>query len=101
MVTSFSLGLHTDSFIFSKFLGKGYKVGRVEQSETALGAEMRLAATKSNSKAKTAEEKSKDKIVRRLVLHILYLWLSGSYCAFLVANLTRCTQMALSSILNY
>lgn len=49
----------------SKFLGKGYKVGRVEQSETALGAEMRLAATK--SKGKTAEDKSKDKIVRRYV----------------------------------
>ncbi len=44
----------------------GYKVGRVDQAETALGAEMRLAADKSNKKAKAAaEDKAKDKIVRR------------------------------------
>lgn len=44
----------------------GYKVGRVDQAETALGAEMRLAADKKSSKAKkTAEDKGKDKIVRR------------------------------------
>ncbi|KAF8636930.1 hypothetical protein AX17_003181 [Amanita inopinata Kibby_2008] len=47
----------------AKFLGKGYKVGRVEQSETALGAEMRLAANK--SKGKTHEDHGKEKIVRR------------------------------------
>ena len=46
----------------------GYKVGRVDQAETALGAEMRLAADKKGGKAKgkpTPEEKGKDKIVRR------------------------------------
>ncbi|KAF8155583.1 muts domain V-domain-containing protein [Crassisporium funariophilum] len=53
----------------SKFLAKGYKVGRVEQAETALGAEMRLAAEKkeagtSKSKGK-AKDAGKDKIVRR------------------------------------
>jgi hypothetical protein len=43
----------------------GYKVGRVDQAETALGAEMRLAAAK--SRGKVSEDKSKDKIVRRYV----------------------------------
>ena len=43
----------------------GYKVGRVDQAETALGAEMRLAAAK--SKGKVSEDKGKDKIVRRCV----------------------------------
>jgi len=41
----------------------GYKVGRVDQAETALGAEMRMAADK--SKGKVSEDKGKDKIVRR------------------------------------
>ncbi|KAF8348581.1 muts domain V-domain-containing protein [Amanita rubescens] len=50
-------------FWAAKFLGKGYKVGRVEQAETALGAEMRLAATKSKGKAKADD--GKEKIVRR------------------------------------
>lgn len=41
-------------------------MGRVDQAETALGAEMRVAADKGKGKAKmTAEEKGKDKIVRR------------------------------------
>jgi hypothetical protein len=44
----------------------GYKVGRVDQAETALGAEMRLAADKSKGKANA--DKGKDKIVRRYVL---------------------------------
>ncbi|KAJ3497847.1 hypothetical protein NLJ89_g10297 [Agrocybe chaxingu] len=53
----------------SKFLAKGYKVGRVEQAETALGAEMRMAAEKEEGKGK-AKSKAKtaaggDKIVRR------------------------------------
>ncbi|KAF9010212.1 muts domain V-domain-containing protein [Cyathus striatus] len=46
-----------------KFSLQRYKVGRVEQSETALGAEMRMAANK--SKGKASEDKGKDKIVRR------------------------------------
>lgn len=41
----------------------GYKVGRVDQAETALGAEMRMAADK--EKGKVSEDKGKDKIVRR------------------------------------
>lgn len=41
----------------------GYKVGRVDQAETALGAEMRLAENKQADKPK----KSGDKIVRRCV----------------------------------
>lgn len=43
----------------------GYKVGRVDQAETALGAEMRVAADK--TKGKSSGEKTKDKIVRRYV----------------------------------
>ena len=42
----------------------GYKVGRVDQAETALGAEMRLAADKKSKKA-APQNKSADKIVRR------------------------------------
>jgi hypothetical protein len=44
----------------------GYKVGRVDQAETALGAEMRLAADKSTGKKKPTQDKA-DKIVRRFV----------------------------------
>ncbi|KAF8694706.1 hypothetical protein AX14_001931 [Amanita brunnescens Koide BX004] len=51
-------------FWAAKFLGKGYKVGRVEQAETALGAEMRLAATKSKGKTKA---EGNEKIVRRVL----------------------------------
>ncbi|EJC97743.1 DNA mismatch repair protein Msh6 [Fomitiporia mediterranea MF3/22] len=46
----------------AKFLAKGYKVGRVDQAETALGAEMRLAADKKLDKPK---KEAGDKIVRR------------------------------------
>ncbi|KAJ3753736.1 muts domain V-domain-containing protein [Lentinula raphanica] len=58
------VGVPEMSFNFwaAKFLGKGYKVGKVEQSETALGAEMRLAGDKKNGKPKGGE---KEKIVRR------------------------------------
>jgi DNA mismatch repair protein MSH6 len=47
-------------------LALGYKVGRVDQSETALGAEMRVAANKSRGKA--GGDKQKEKIVRRFVV---------------------------------
>lgn len=71
------------SFLFMKIsteidliLAKGYKVGRVEQAETALGAEMRMAAekeqTKSKPKGKAAASSGQDKIVRRQV-PILFL----------------------------
>ncbi|EIW55250.1 DNA mismatch repair protein Msh6 [Trametes versicolor FP-101664 SS1] len=60
------VGVPEMSFNFwaAKFLAKGYKVGRVDQAETALGAEMRLAADKKNKK-EPAKDKGKDKIVRR------------------------------------
>jgi len=45
---------------------KGYKVGRVDQAETALGAEMRLAADKGKGK-KTPGKNGGDKIVKRYV----------------------------------
>lgn len=40
------VGVPESSFDFwaNKFLAKGYKVGKVEQSETSIGAEMRAAA---------------------------------------------------------
>ncbi|KAF8259998.1 muts domain V-domain-containing protein [Lactarius quietus] len=59
------VGVPEMSFNFwaAKFLAKGYKVGRVDQSETALGAEMRIAANKSKSKA--GDDKKREKIVRR------------------------------------
>ncbi|KIJ62178.1 hypothetical protein HYDPIDRAFT_158442 [Hydnomerulius pinastri MD-312] len=60
------VGVPESSFNFwaAKFLGKGYKVGRVDQSETALGAEMRVAKSK-GSKGNASEDKGRDKIVRR------------------------------------
>lgn len=54
----------SDASIYRKFLAKGYKVGRVDQAETALGAEMRLAADKEKS-GKSKGSASGDKIVRR------------------------------------
>ena len=53
------------SLIYQLTLVSGYKVGRVDQAETALGAEMRVAASKDTKKKVTAEDKGKDKIVRR------------------------------------
>jgi hypothetical protein len=51
------VGVPESSFSFwaSKFLAKGCKVGKVEQVETALGAEMRVAASKGKG-SKTAEK---------------------------------------------
>jgi DNA mismatch repair protein MSH6 len=45
-------------------ISTGYKVGRVDQAETQLGAEMRQAATK-GAKGKGAAAAAGDKIVRR------------------------------------
>ncbi|KII87843.1 hypothetical protein PLICRDRAFT_176607 [Plicaturopsis crispa FD-325 SS-3] len=61
------VGVPEMSFNFwaAKFLGKGYKVGRVDQAETALGAEMRIAADKVKGTKARAEDKGKEKIVRR------------------------------------
>ncbi|KAJ3556566.1 hypothetical protein NM688_g1958 [Phlebia brevispora] len=64
------VGVPEQNFNFwaAKFLAKGYKVGRVDQAETALGAEMRVAADKDKGKGKlSAEAKASDKIVRRVL----------------------------------
>ncbi|THH32610.1 hypothetical protein EUX98_g1558 [Antrodiella citrinella] len=50
----------------ARFLAKGYKVGRVEQDETALGMDMRIAADK-GKKGKSAADGPTDKIVRRVL----------------------------------
>ncbi|KAG8891562.1 DNA mismatch repair protein msh6, partial [Tulasnella sp. 417] len=54
----------------SKFLAKGYKVGKVDQAETMLGAEMRMAAEKEKGKPKAAAAGA-DKIVRRELSKVL------------------------------
>ncbi len=46
-------------------LSTGFKVGRVDQAETALGAEMRVAADKGKGKGRSTNTENKDKIVRR------------------------------------
>ncbi|KAF7798458.1 hypothetical protein EIP86_009679 [Pleurotus ostreatoroseus] len=64
------VGVPEQNFNFwaAKFLAKGYKVGRVDQAETALGAEMRVAADKDKGKGKlSAGDKASDKIVRRVL----------------------------------
>jgi DNA mismatch repair protein MSH6 len=57
----------------------GYKVGRVDQTETALGAEMRMANAKEQEKGKgkaqPKESKAKDKMVRRSVHFCLLILL--------------------------
>ncbi|CAE6424470.1 unnamed protein product [Rhizoctonia solani] len=66
------VGVPESSFQFwaAKFLAKGYKVGRVDQAETQLGAEMRQAATK-GAKGKGAAAAAGDKIVRRELNKVL------------------------------
>ncbi|KAF8741677.1 DNA mismatch repair, partial [Rhizoctonia solani] len=65
------VGVPESSFQFwaAKFLAKGYKVGRVDQAETQLGAEMRQAANK-GPKGKGAAAAG-DKIVRRELNKVL------------------------------
>jgi len=48
------VGVPEMSFDFwaSKFLARGYKVGKVEQAETSIGAEMRIAAGQGEKGAK-------------------------------------------------
>jgi len=50
------VGVPEMSFDFwaNKFLARGYKVGKVEQVETSIGAEMRAAAGDSTGDAKCA-----------------------------------------------
>ncbi|KAG8973234.1 DNA mismatch repair protein msh6 [Tulasnella sp. 425] len=55
----------------SKFLAKGYKVGKVEQAETMLGAEMRMAAEKEKGGKAKAKAPPPDKIVRRELRKVL------------------------------
>ncbi|KAF8761085.1 DNA mismatch repair [Rhizoctonia solani] len=65
------VGVPESSFQFwaAKFLAKGYKVGRVDQAETQLGAEMRQAANKGPKGKGTAA--AGDKIVRRELNKVL------------------------------
>lgn len=65
----YRLSVDPHVLVLMKFLSPGYKVGRVDQSETALGAEMRVVANK--SKGKASEDKAKDKIVRRHVILLI------------------------------
>lgn len=58
--------LHLLTFL-RKFLARGFKVGRVDQEETALGAEMRLAASKSSIRGRD----SSSKVVRRALNKVL------------------------------
>ncbi|KAG8933876.1 DNA mismatch repair protein msh6 [Tulasnella sp. 419] len=52
----------------ARFLAKGYKVGRVDQAETSLGAEMRIAASKGKGSASGGGGKE---IVRRELNKVL------------------------------
>ena len=49
----------------NKFLALGYKVGRVDQTETAVGKDMRKSAAGPKAKGTTASDDSGSKIVRR------------------------------------
>lgn len=71
----------------------GYKVGRVDQAETALGAEMRMAADK--SQGKISKDKNKEKIVRRQEIGQIET-VTFSDPAILV-NSTKFTRMVPSS----
>lgn len=74
----------------------GYKVGRVDQAETALGAEMRLAADKGKGKKATGKGGG-DKIVKRSVTgKCLFSRLLTSG----LGSYTRYTPMELSSTKN-
>ena len=66
------VGVPESSFDFwaAKFLAQGYKVGRVEQSETALGAEMRLKDGKKAGKP-AAKPSGGREIVRRELKSVL------------------------------
>ena len=52
----------------AKFLGQGYKVGRVEQAETALGADLRRKDAKGS---KTSKAKAGPNIVNRELKTVL------------------------------
>lgn len=66
------VGVPESSFDFwaSKFLAQGYKVGRVEQSETALGAEMRVKDGKKAGKPAPKPPGGRE-IVRRELKSVL------------------------------
>lgn len=55
-------------FWIAKFLGQGYKVGRVEQAETALGADLRRKDAKGS---KTSKAKAGPTIVNRELKTVL------------------------------
>lgn len=62
----------------------GYKVGRVNQTETALGAEIRLGTNK--PKGKTSEDQGKDKILQR---YVVLNMIQGTYLHFKNSTLYR------------
>ncbi|BGO99350.1 DNA mismatch repair protein msh6 [Rhodotorula toruloides] len=66
------VGVPETSFDFwaAKFLAQGYKVGRVDQCETALGAELRNKDDKKAGKGKAKQAKGKE-IVRRELKSVL------------------------------
>lgn len=55
----------------SQFLARGYKVGRVDQCETALGAEMKRAKDKEKEGKGTGKAPAKDKLVGRELKSVL------------------------------
>jgi DNA mismatch repair protein MSH6 len=68
------VGVPETSFDYwaAKFLARGYKVGRVDQCETALGAEIRNKDDKKAGKGKGSAKQSNGKeIVRRELKSVL------------------------------
>ncbi|SDA02255.1 BZ3501_MvSof-1269-A2-R1_C50g00263 [Microbotryum saponariae] len=67
------VGVPEASFDFwaAKFLAQGYKVGRVDQVETALGAEIRVKDGKANGKPAAKKTGSQKEIVRRELKSVL------------------------------
>ncbi|SCV67515.1 BQ2448_5126 [Microbotryum intermedium] len=67
------VGVPEASFDFwaAKFLAQGYKVGRVDQVETALGAEIRVKDGKANGKPTAKKTGNQKEIVRRELKSVL------------------------------
>lgn len=63
----------------------------MDQAETALGAEMRIAASKGKGKVKGGEDKAKDKIVRRFV-YVMLRSFSRSQPPYSLGNSIKSTQ---------
>ena len=61
----------TIDYWIAKFLGQGHKVGRVDQAETALGADLRRQADKAGKGKSSAGSADKAKIVNRELKTVL------------------------------